>query len=78
MEYKNVIPDYIALKKIYDLQKQHMLLKKIDIAYVGKELVDGIFSNETYYPTTRKCSSSKNQYIFDLYKNVFKCWWGNW
>lgn len=76
MEYKNVIPDYIALKKIYDLQKQHMLLKKIDIAYVGKELVDGIFSNETYYPTTRKCSSSKNQYIFDLYKNVFKCWWG--
>lgn len=76
MEYKNVLEDYVALEKIYKMQKSEPLLNNIDIAYIGKEIVDGIFSEDEFYPTTRKCSSSKNQYIYDSYGNVYKCWWG--
>lgn len=76
MGYKNVIEDHVALKRIYEMRESNDLLKKIDIAYIGKEIVEGVFSDKPYYPTTRKCASSKNQYIYDLYGNVYKCWWG--
>lgn len=76
MGKKNVMVDYEALSLIYELAKKHKVLKQINVAYIGRELVESIFDDVPFYPALRKCASSKNQYLFDLYGGIYKCWWG--
>lgn len=76
MGMENILNDVDALKILHTLSEEEPTLKKIEIAYIGKELINSIFNDDVFLPVLRKCSSSKKQYIFDFNGEIYKCWWG--
>lgn len=72
---ENIINEVSGLKYLEKL-KNKSELKNFIIEYHGREIVESVLNNESFYPKASVCSAMNNQYIYDSNGSIFKCWWG--
>ncbi len=72
----NVVAESQGVKKIFNLESRHPVMKVFYKRFHPAEFINSIFENKMYQPVLRHCGASKNQIILDYKGNVYRCWHG--
>lgn len=71
----NVLDELQGIKFLEKLKEENTGLKNLLIEYHGRKLVESIFNDGVFHPKIKTCSAMSNQFIYDQFGHVFKCWW---
>lgn len=71
----NVLDELEGIKYLEKLKDENSGLKNLLIEYHGRKLVESIFNDGVFHPIIKTCSAMSNQFIYDQFGHVYKCWW---
>lgn len=73
----NVINEAKAIEILNEEENKNPLIAEVfQKSFHGINLINSIFSGESFLIRKSHCSASHNQYMFDYKGNIYKCWFG--
>lgn len=75
MEYSYLLPEHIAVKRIFELYRNHQEMHVIELlGWVGVELFREVLrSGRLPSPQFKFCGASMNRFCFDLHGDIYTC-----
>ena len=71
----NVLDELEGIKILDRLKDENGDLNNLLVEYHGRKLIESIFSGGAFHPKIKTCTAMSNQFIYDQFGYVYKCWW---
>lgn len=72
---ENVLDELEGIKALDRLKDENGDLDNLLVEYHGRKLIESIFSGKKFHPKIKTCTAMCNQFIYDQFGYVYKCWW---